>query len=234
MRRADRLFRIVQTLRNRRLLTAKTLAGMLHVSTRTIYRDMSDLQRAGVPITGSAGVGYRLDARAVLPPLAFTGEEIEALVLGTRMAISWADPSLAAAARSVVDKVEAVLPDPLKAVLVDTPLYVPGGEWTRQRTIGLEQLRQAITERQKVEFGYARADGAVTRRVVWPLGLYFWGSSWNLAAWCELRQAYRSFRPDRMAGLVARDERFPKGGQINLAGFLAEREADDARHGVEL
>lgn len=233
MRRADRLFRIVQILRNRRFVTAEALAEMLEVSQRTIYRDMQDIMKNGVPIRGEAGVGYQLESNAVLPPLTFTGEEIEALVLGARMAVAWADPALAAAARSVLDKVEAIVPAPLREVLLRTALFAPGGEWTRQRTTGLDLLRNAVSGRRKVAFVYTREDGAVSRRVVRPLGLYFWGAKWNLAAWCELRRAFRSFRPDRMSELQALEEEFAAEDGISLAGFLAERLDDDLEHGVE-
>lgn len=234
MRRADRLFRIVQILRNRRFVTAEQLAEMLEVSQRTIYRDVRDIIAGGVPIKGEAGVGYQMERGAVLPPLTFNAEEIEALVLGARMAVAWADPALAAAARSVLDKVEAMVPAPLREVLLRTALFAPGGEWTRERTSGLAVLRGAISGRQKVAFEYVREDGVASRRVVRPLGLYFWGAKWNLAAFCELRQALRSFRPDRMSEVVVLDEVFEEEGGASLEAFLAARAADDAQHGVEV
>lgn len=233
MRRADRLFRIVQILRNRRFVTAEQLSQTLEVSQRTIYRDMQDIMKNGVPIRGEAGVGYQLEANAVLPPLTFTSEEIEALVLGARMAVAWADPALAAAARSVLEKVEAIVPGPLRDVLLRTALFAPGGEWTRQRTIGLDILRSAVSEQQKVAFRYTREDGQTSQRVVRPLGLYFWGAKWNLAAWCELRRAFRSFRPDRMAELRVLDARFEQRAGVSLEAFLAERMHDDLAHGIE-
>lgn len=233
MRRADRLFRIVQILRNRRFVTAEQLSQTLEVSQRTIYRDMQDIMKNGVPIRGEAGVGYQLEANAVLPPLTFTSEEIEALVLGARMAVAWADPSLAAAARSVLEKVEAIIPGPLRDVLLRTALFAPGGEWTRQRTTGLEVLRNAISRNAKVSFEYTREDGAASRRVVWPLGLYFWGAKWNLAAWCELRAAFRSFRPDRISDLRVLEAQFEEMEGISLEAYLAERLDDDLAHGVE-
>lgn len=233
MRRADRLFRIVQILRNRRFVTAEQLSEALEVSQRTIYRDMQDIMKNGVPIRGEAGVGYQLEANAVLPPLTFTSEEIEALVLGARMAVAWADPALAAAARSVLEKVEAIVPGPLRDVLLRTALFAPGGQWTRQRTTGLDVLRNAVSNRLKVSFQYTRGDGTASRRVVRPLGLYFWGAKWNLAAWCELRQAFRSFRPDRMSDLRVLEESFEPGQGISLEAFLEERMDDDLEHGVE-
>ncbi|MCB9541462.1 MAG: YafY family transcriptional regulator [Myxococcales bacterium] len=233
MRRADRLFRIVQILRNRRFVTAEQLSEMLEVSQRTIYRDVRDIIAGGVPVKGEAGVGYQMERSAVLPPLTFNSEEIEALVLGARMAVAWADPALAAAARSVLDKVEAMVPEPLRDVLLRTALFAPGGEWTRSRTMGLDVLRGAISGRNRLAFDYVRGDGVSSRRVVRPLGLYFWGAKWNLAAWCELRRAFRSFRPDRMSGLAVLDEVFEEVEGVSLEAFLKEREEDDAEHGVQ-
>ncbi|MCA9538997.1 MAG: YafY family transcriptional regulator [Myxococcales bacterium] len=232
MRRADRLFRIVQILRNRRFATSEQLSTLLEVSQRTIYRDVKDIIGAGVPIRGEAGVGYSLERNAVLPPLTFNSEEVEALVLGARMAVAWADPALAGAARSVIEKVEAMVPEPLRDVVLRTALFAPGGDWTRQRSAGLDLLRAAIAQRRKIAFEYTRSDGTSTRRVARPLGLYFWGAKWNLAAWCELRDTYRSFRPDRMEGLEALDEVFDVTDGIDLTAFLAARRQDDEAHGV--
>ena len=145
MRRADRLFRIVQILRNRRFATSEQLSTLLEVSQRTIYRDVKDIIGAGVPIRGEAGVGYSLERNAVLPPLTFNSEEVEALVLGARMAVAWADPALAGAARSVIEKVEAMVPEPLRDVVLRTALFAPGGDWTRQRSAGLDLLRAATS-----------------------------------------------------------------------------------------
>ncbi len=233
MRRADRLFRIVQILRNRRFVTAEQLAEKLEVSQRTIYRDISDISKSGVPVRGEAGVGYCLERGAVLPPLTFNSEEIEALVLGARMAVAWADPALAVAARSVLDKVEVMLPEPLREVLLKTALFAPGGEWSRQASHGLEMLRTAIGERRKVSFTYTRDDGDETNRIVRPLGLYFWGSKWTLGGWCELRRGYRTFRPDRMGEIRILEEAFDEEDGIGLEAFLEEMRANQQEQGIE-
>lgn len=232
MRRADRLFRIVQILRNRRFVTAEQLAEKLEVSQRTIYRDVSDIAKSGVPVKGEAGVGYCLERGAVLPPLTFNSEEIEALVLGARMAVAWADPALAVAARSVLDKVEVMLPEPLREVLLRTALFAPGGDWSRQASHGLEMLRTAIGERRKISFQYTRDDGDETTRIVRPLGLYFWGSKWTLGGWCELRRGYRTFRPDRMSDIRILEEAFDETDGISLEAFLDETRGNQEKQGI--
>jgi predicted DNA-binding transcriptional regulator YafY len=231
MRRADRLFQLVQLLRAKRMTTAELLAEELRVSKRTVYRDIADLQRSGIPVRGEAGVGYRLERGFELPPLTFNSEEIEALVIGARMVEAFGDPELAKSARSAMTKVEAVLPGPLRRVLQDTALFAPAMPWHARRAEGLQQLRRATTERRKLSFDYVRADGVPSVRTVRPLGLYFWGNAWSLAAWCELREQYRNFRPDRMARVELLTDRFDGSDGIDLAGFAAnmrtQRDTED-------
>ena len=222
MRRADRLFQLVQVLRSRRFATGDQLAAELGVSRRTVYRDIADLGRSGVPIRGEAGVGYRMERGYELPPLTFNSEELEALVLGARMVAAWGDPDLAASSRAAMCKVEAVVPTALRRVLFETALFVPGRPWAPELTAGLGLLRRAVAERNKLRFDYVRADGQGSSRTVRPLGLWFWGASWSMAAWCELRGAYRNFRPDRMSDLEVLDEVFDETDGIGLQAFLAE------------
>lgn len=229
MRRADRLFQLVQVLRSRRFATGDQLAAELHVSRRTVYRDIADLCRSGVPIRGEAGVGYQMDRGYELPPLTFNSEELEALVLGARMVAAWGDPDLASASRAAMSKVEAVVPKALRRVLFETALFVPGRPWAPEMTSGLGQLRKAVAERRKIRFSYTRADGEGSARTVRPLGLWFWGSSWSLAAWCELRRAYRNFRPDRMQDLVVLEDEFDDADGIGLQAFLKEVQEREGR-----
>ncbi len=219
MRRADRLFQLVQVLRARRFATGQQIADELGVSKRTIYRDIADLQGSGVPIEGEAGVGYRIDRGFELPPLAFNAQEIESLVLGTRIVASWGDADLADAVRSAMTKIEAVLPEPLRRVLLETALFAPGRPSAAVMTSELALLRKATGERHPIRFGYTRADGAASTRTVRPLGLYFWGTKWTLAAWCEYRHDYRSFRPDRMHDVCMLDETFDGSDGIHLDAY---------------
>jgi predicted DNA-binding transcriptional regulator YafY len=228
VRRADRLFRLVQLLRARRFATGEQIARELEVSKRTVYRDVADLQASGVPIRGEAGVGYRLERGYELAPLIFTSDELAGLVLGARIVASWGDPELASAVASAMTKVEAVLPEGLRRVVLETPLFAPGLPSASAMAGEVALLRRAIGERRLVHFSYAREDGAASERDVRPLGLYFWGRKWTLAAWCELRADYRSFRPDRMQELALLDARFdPDADGISLAGFVAKADPAD-------
>jgi predicted DNA-binding transcriptional regulator YafY len=208
MRRADRLFQIIQLLRRRRTTaTAKTIADRLGVSERTIYRDIRDLVLAGTPIDGEAGVGYRMRPGYDLPPLMFDREEIQALVLGARIVRQFADPALAQASVAILQKVAAVLPSELASLVAETPLFVPSigsGKWAE----ALAFAREAIISRRKLRIGYANAAGESTKRTVRPLGVFFWGRTWTLAAWCELRTDFRNFRLDRVGEPALLSERF--------------------------
>jgi predicted DNA-binding transcriptional regulator YafY len=221
MRRADRLFQVIQLLRRRNVVTAAWLANELEVSERTVYRDVRDLVMSGVPIEGEAGVGYMLRRGFDLPPLMFTDAEIEAMVLGARIVGSWGDAALAKAAGEALARVESVLPDRLRSRLTETRLFAPGFHVPRAVIERLPQLRTAMESRRKVRLAYTSADGAETERVVRPIGLFFWGYGWSLAAWCELRTAFRSFRLDRIRGLEVLDERFHDEPGRTLDDFMA-------------
>jgi predicted DNA-binding transcriptional regulator YafY len=227
VRRADRLFRLVQLLRARRFATGDQIAGELAVSKRTIYRDVADLQLSGIPIRGEAGVGYRLERGFELAPLIFTSEELESLVLGARIVAAWGDAELATAVGSAMTKVEAVLPDTLRRVVLETPLFAPGMPGASAMAAELSVLRRAIGERRVVHFKYRREDGEDSERDARPLGLYFWGRKWTLAAWCETRADYRTFRPDRMREVRMLEREFDPADGISLDGFLKKRDPAD-------
>lgn len=228
MRRADRLFRLVQYLRGRRAATGLEIAEELDVSVRTVYRDIVDLQTSGIPIRGEAGVGYRLEAGFELPPLTFTNEELEGLALGARIVASWGDPALAAAVNNAMKRIEAVLPATLRRVLIETPLFAP--QYQQRADLmsrGMATLRSAIGESRVLHIRYADADDRETERDVLPLGLHFWGNKWTLAAWCELRADYRTFRPDRIRQIETLERTFDSNGEINLTGFLSRVQDSD-------
>lgn len=220
MRRADRLFQIVQLLRRRRLTTAAQIAQRLEVSERTVYRDIRDLAMSGVPVQGEAGVGYLLGKEFDLPPMMFSVDEIQALVLGARMVESWGDEELRSAARAVLSKVEAVLPPSKRHRVEDTALFSLSFRVSPEVRANVGTLRKAIDDRISVHLDYADAHGNSTGRIVCPLGLYFWGSVWTLAAWCELRQNYRNFRLDRIAEATAFDEPFDYAPPRTLEAFI--------------
>ena len=199
MRRADRLFRIVQDLRGGRLTTARQLAGRMEVSERTIYRDIADLIGSGVPIEGEAGLGYLMRQGYDLPPLMFTRDELHALVAGIRMARAFGGSSLALSAERALSKIEAVLPDARAADPASTPIHAIGvGPLAEQARAVLDLVQGACDGRRLLTFDYLDAEARPTRRTVRPLGLWFWGRVWTLVAWCELRGDFRMFRADRI------------------------------------
>ena len=220
MRRADRLFRIVQHLRGRRLTTAAFLADRLGVSLRTVYRDVRDLSLSGVPVEGEAGVGYRLKAGFDVPPLMFTLNEIEALAVGARMVEAWGGPVLADSARTAIEKIVAALPADRRLAVEQTRLYAPAYHVDGRAMRQLEAVRDAISGRRVLRLDYRDANGKASAREVWPLALYFWGGTWTVAAWCESRTDFRNFRVDRIGGLEALPRRYPDQDGRRLADFL--------------
>lgn len=220
MRRADRLFEIIQFMRRRDLVRARDLSEALEVSERTIYRDIQDLITNGVPIEGEAGVGYVLKAGFDLPPLMFSEQEIEALVLGARIVESWADAKLAAAATNVIAKVEAVIPDRLRGYMANTALVAPAHHYMEPIAFDLAELRRALRAQLKVHFRYCDAVGEGSERTVRPLCLAYFGPVWTLAAWCELRQDFRNFRLDRIEGFEVYADRFRLEPGKTLQDFL--------------
>ncbi len=221
MRRADRLFEIIQILRRGSTTTAASLAKELEVSERTIYRDVQDLMASGVPIEGEAGVGYALE-EFDLPPVMFDRDEIEALVFGMRIVESFGDTKLASAARRAVRKVEAALPDDRRPYVEGTPLFAHNMWPARTPRFELGELRLAIREFRYADLDYTDAQGATTQRRVRPLGMAFFGTSWLLMAWCELREDFRAFRPDRIQGLEIPGEIFEDAPPWDLATYEAK------------
>jgi predicted DNA-binding transcriptional regulator YafY len=222
MRRADRLFQIVQLLRRRRTVTtAAQLARRLEISERTVYRDIRDLILAGTPIDGEAGVGYRLRPDYDLPPLMFDREEIQALVLGARVVRQFGDPALARASESILNKVAAVLPKDLEPLLTETALFVPSTVSGARSADGLAVAREALVARRRMRFAYTSESGEATERTVRPLGVFFWGRTWTLAAWCEMRTGFRNFRLDRLGGVTLGD-RFEDEPGRSLKDLLAQ------------
>jgi predicted DNA-binding transcriptional regulator YafY len=210
MRRSDRLFDIIQLLRTARgPMTAAALATELEVNVRTVYRDVATLQARRVPIEGAAGVGYVLRRGFDLPPLMFTADEIAAIAVGARMVARTGDQGLRHAAGSVLSKVTAVLPDPLRAQLTDPPLFVSASGAPVPEGIDLSEVREAIRDERKLRIAYTDGIGEQTRRVIWPIAMAYYVQATLIAGWCELRRGYRHFRADRITSLTVLDERYP-------------------------
>jgi predicted DNA-binding transcriptional regulator YafY len=224
MRRADRLFEIIQHMRRKPTTKASDLASALEVSERTIYRDVQDLMASGVPIEGEAGVGYVLRAGFDLPPLMFKEQEIEALVLGARIVESWADAELAEAASNAIAKIEAVIPERLRGYMTSTALLAPEACGAAPLAFDMGELRRAVRSQLKVRFRYVDVLRQRSERTVRPLSLAFFGPVWVLAAWCDLRNDFRTFRLDRIEQFDVTGERFRNERGKTLHDFLKRPE----------
>ncbi|EOW6513798.1 helix-turn-helix transcriptional regulator [Cronobacter malonaticus] len=210
MTRTQRLLELLQFLRSHRYpVTAATLAERLDVSVRSIYRDIETLKMQGVEIEGSAGIGYILQSDYHLPPLMFDAHEVDALMLGLHWVMRHTDPQLEAAARNAVAKIHAILPENLAQHIRYPSLMVPPpGNDSSLRF--LADIRQAIHQRRKLELVYTDKDGAASSRLVWPIALGFFDAVRMLACWCELRQAFRHFRIDRMQRVTISEQSCPQ------------------------
>lgn len=219
-RRADRLFQIVQILRGRRLTTAALLAERLGVSARTVYRDIRDLSLSGVPIEGEAGSGYRLLSGFDLPPLMLTNRESEALIVAIRLLKTWGGESLSKELESAQEKVLAILPEESRRKAEQTRIYAPDIALQPHSRSGFDVIHQAISSQQVLALHYRDEAGQLSWRELQPLGLFFWGEHWLLAAWCERRNDYRCFRLDRCLTITLTGRRFSESAERSLADFL--------------
>jgi predicted DNA-binding transcriptional regulator YafY len=223
MRRADRLFLIIHALRGRRTaLPARNLAETLGVSLRTVYRDVADLQLSGVPIEGEAGVGYVLRKGSDIPPLMFTADELESLVVGTRFVRAFAGDRLAAGAQAALLKIEAVLPPDLRERAARTRIYAPTWRDAQSAAFAalIDRLHAAIGDSRVLQLEYCDEGGKPSKREIEPLCLAFWGGKWTLGAWCRLRADFRNFRPDRIAALDETGEVFAPVAGRDLDAYL--------------
>jgi len=214
MRKAERLFQIIQILRrSSRPVTSAQLADELEVARRTIYRDIAHLIGQRVPIDGEAGLGYVLDPRYDMPPLTLTPEEIEAVLLGVQMVARLGDAAITNAARDVIAKIASTLPSELRPFIAEPAVSLKPGEAIDAMMFDSRPLRRAIREGRKVRIDYCAANGDVTRRIVWPVLLGYADAHRLLIAWCESRQAFRHFRAERIVNLEALEQTIgiPKG-----------------------
>ena len=219
MRRTDRLFDLIQILRDGRLHRASDMANRLGVSVRTLWRDMATLMETGLPVEGERGVGYILRAPITLPPMILTAEELEALRLGVRLVADGNDPALARAARGLASKIATV--SPVTTGPGEDELFVfTGGEATRASP-HLPAIRAAIRGHERLAITYVDPSGRQSHRDIRPLQLEFWGRVWNLAAWCDARNDFRSFRIDRIVALTPTGEVFAQEPGRTLEDYRA-------------
>lgn len=210
MSRAARLLSLIQALRGRRQpVTAADLAEELGVSVRTIYRDVATLVGQGAALRGGPGLGYVMDDRFMLPPLMFTAGEVEAVVLGLQLAAEQGDEDLAREAGSALAKLTAVLPEERQRQAAEAGFTVAPLSEAVPSGLSITLARQALRDERKLSIHYRDGSGRSSRRIVWPVTLAFFREARVLAAWCELREDFRSFRLDRIAGAELLEERLP-------------------------
>jgi predicted DNA-binding transcriptional regulator YafY len=221
--RAQRLLNLIQLLRQHRYaVSGQHLADTLGVSLRTIYRDIATLQEQGATIEGEPGLGYLLRPGFLMPPLMFSAEELEALILGSRWVIKKTDSHLMQAAHSAVAKIEAVLPKDLRNQFIDSGLLIGPGQTILSDDKTLISIRQAIRKELKTDIFYLDANEKLTGRRVWPFAIGFFEQVQVVVAWCELREEFRHFRIDRMKELTLSNERYPKRRQVLLKAWRDE------------
>jgi predicted DNA-binding transcriptional regulator YafY len=222
MRRSDRLFDIIQRLRTARApVTAAAIAAELEVTPRTVYRDIAALQGSRVPIEGAAGLGYVLRRGYDLPPLMFTADEVEAVAVGMRLLRRTRDPGLQQAAESVLSKLVAVLPEPLRGSLDAPPFHVSEGDAREPGAISLAKLRVAIREANKLRITYRDTNGTASERVIRPVAMEYYVEVTLVCGWCELRNDYRHFRADRIEAAAVLADGFAADRKRLLSGWLA-------------
>jgi predicted DNA-binding transcriptional regulator YafY len=229
MRRADRLFQIVQYLRGGRLVRARQLSEWLEVSERTIYRDVADLQSTGVPIEGAAGVGYIMRDGYELPPLMFTRDEIVALLAGARLIRAWGGAAMARAAEEAMIKIDAVIPEKTRIRQNEVEIHAFAPEMTPQVREHIDFLEAAADGRKRLSIEYRDGKGDASTRMIRPLGLWFWGKVWTLVAWCELRQDFRMFRLDRISQVDELGDKFKAEPGKTLKDFYRAMEENGYR-----
>jgi predicted DNA-binding transcriptional regulator YafY len=230
MRRAERLFQIIQILRGARTpVTAGAMAEELETSIRTIYRDIAELLAQRVPVRGEAGIGYLMDHGFDLPPLMLTPAEIEAAVLGAQWVANRADPELARAARDLVAKIGAVIPAHLRPFLLEATVVNVGRPDIRVDALDVARLRAWIRAQRKLTLTYRGEDGVETQRTVWPIAIGYYETVRVIAAWCELREDFRHFRTDRVVDADFIEQRYPGRREALRAAWRKQMAAEPPR-----
>ena len=219
MRKANRLFQVVNLIRVHQPITAARLAERLGVSVRTIYRYIDDLSLGDIPIYGEPGIGYSMHKDFELPPLTLSEDELEALTLSVSMLSRSTGYELSAAAKSLLSKIEAVIP--AKNYPSNNPaIFSLATPYSAAHMRCWDQLRRAIRDQVAVHITYLSLQGQETEREIFPLGLFYWGGKWTIGAWCTLRQAYRDFRVDLILTIVASTTAKPLGGHISFGAYI--------------
>ncbi len=220
MRRTDRLFDLIQLLRDGRLHTASDLAAQMEVSVRTIYRDMDTLVASGIPVEGERGVGYILRAPVFMPPMALTQVELEALHLGAALVRQTADAELQDAATRVLTKIDQSMPEPMFGALDGFGKEIFAAPEVAASFGNMPTIRRAIREQLVMLIDYTALDGRQSRRRIRPLQMEYWGRAWTCTGWCEERQDFRVFRVDRINDILVPGDRFEQEPGQTLVDYL--------------
>jgi len=219
MRKADKLFQLTNIIRARQPITASQIAEEMEISTRSVYRYIDDLSVSGIPVYGTTKIGYRLHDKFELPPLNLTVRELDALILGVKLVGNSTGDELSESARSLASKIEAVLPNKLREEYSKT-IYAPKFSKSTKDRETWELLYNAIKNCNEVSINYNSLKCQLTSRVIYPLGLFYWGNNWTVASWCTLRQSYRDFRLDRFNTIIVENEKFIINESISLDKYL--------------
>ncbi len=220
MRKADRLFQLINLIRNKQPITAECIAEDLEVSVRTVYRYIDDISASGIPIYGTTGIGYQLLEGFELPPLNLTEKELDALLLGVQMVSTWTGNELSKSANSLTTKIEAALPKKVRSEHIKT-LYAPDLLNRNKDKQVWENLHQAIKNLNPVFIHYKSLNEEQTSRTIYPLGLFYWGGKWTVGSWCTLRNDFRDFRLDRITHTVVEKSKYPQTDATNLAAYIS-------------
>jgi predicted DNA-binding transcriptional regulator YafY len=230
MRRADRLFQIIQILRrSKKPVTAEALAQELETSKRSVYRDIAALIGQRVPVRGEAGYGYVLEGGFDLPPLMLTSDEVEAAVLGAQWVAGHAEQDLARAARDFIAKVAVAVPENLRGLILDAGARTPPGRHIPPDGLDVARARAAMRAGRKIALVYRDQEDRETRRTIWPIVIAYYEAVRIVVGWCELRQDFRSFRIDRVVNAEFLDERYPDRPAVLRAKWLKSFEGQRAR-----
>jgi predicted DNA-binding transcriptional regulator YafY len=233
MRRADRLFRIIQILRRRRRpTTAAEIAEEMETSIRTIYRDIAQLMAERVPIRGEAGMGYVLEGGFDMPPLMLTPDEIEAAMLGVQWVMARADTTLKRAASDLMAKIGAVVPEHLRPLMMEPALAASDAHVNPIDCIDMARVRTAIRAQGKIALTYRDEKNEQTRRIIWPIAVSYWDAVRLIVAWCELRKGFRHFRTDRVIEAEFLDLRYPTPRFKLRQMWLKDMEVECERYGA--
>lgn len=221
-RKVERLFQVVNLIRVHQPITAKKLSEQLGVSVRTIYRYIDDLSLSGIPIYGEAGIGYAMEENFELPPLNLTSTELEALTLSIDMLIQSVGDDLSVAARSLLAKVNAVLPSAIQRKN-EARILSLAKHYSLEHMSYWDRLRRAILENQAVHISYLSLSQELSEREIFPLGLFYWGGKWTVGAWCTLRQDYRDFRIDRIQTLSKSSDLYQLPRDISFISYMQSK-----------